>query len=109
MKNQHVYIGDWLTNSWIQVKCLNVPRFGHSCGKFTLFDGTDVVLVAGGQTGLKMASEVRRLEMYNFQVLTSVKFLSFLPPDTFRVKKKFSSCKTVFIYHYSELCIEVSV
>ena len=45
-----------------------MPRFGHACGKFTLFNGTEVVLVAGGQTGNKMASEIRRLEMYNFQV-----------------------------------------
>ena len=45
-----------------------MPRFGHACGKFTLFNGTEVVLVAGGQTGNKMASEIRRLEMYDFQV-----------------------------------------
>ena len=67
-RSRHVYIGDWLTNSWTEVNPLNVPRFGHACGKFTLFNGTEVVLVAGGQTGNKMASEIRRLEMYNFQV-----------------------------------------
>ena len=76
-RSRHVYIGDWLTNSWTEVNPLNVPRFGHACGKFTLFNGTEVVLVAGGQTGNKMASEIRRLEMYNFQVNCSNNFESY--------------------------------
>ena len=80
-RSRHVYIGDWLTNSWTEVNPLNVPRFGHACGKFTLFNGTEVVLVAGGQTGNKMASEIRRLEMYNFQTDTWTLLNQSVPGD----------------------------
>ena len=58
-----------------------MPRFGHACGKFTLFNGTEVVLVAGGQTGNKMASEIRRLEMYNFQTDTWTLLNQSVPGD----------------------------
>ena len=88
-RSRHVYIGDWLTNSWTEVNPLNVPRFGHACGKFTLFNGTEVVLVAGGQTGNKMASEIRRLEMYNFQVNCSNNFESYKAACSFKSLKGF--------------------
>lgn len=47
-----------------------MPRYGHVCGKFALSNGNEIVVVAGGQTGNKMASEIRRLEIYDIDVKT---------------------------------------
>ena len=45
-----------------------MPRYGHSCGKFTLNNGTEVIIVAGGQTGTNMASKIRHIEVFDIQV-----------------------------------------
>ena len=58
-KKQRVYKGQIGAENWTELPNLKVPRKGHSCGKFTLRNGTQVVIVAGGETGSKMASDVR--------------------------------------------------
>lgn len=65
LKFKHVYLSDWLGHSWQELEPLSVPRFGHSCGLFTLANGTQVVVVAGGQTGNHMSSQIRHVEIFN--------------------------------------------
>ena len=67
-QKRHVYIGNLSSNTWEEIQPLNVPRFGHSCGKFTFTNGTEVIIVAGGRTGNTMASKIRHIEILNLQV-----------------------------------------
>ena len=47
----------------------NLPIFTqHICGKYTLKNGTEVIIVAGGETGSKMASNIRLIEVLNLEV-----------------------------------------
>ena len=68
-KSQHVYLGQIGSDEWIELPNLIVPRKGHSCGKYRYDNGTQVVIVAGGETGSKMASDVRLIEVFNTETL----------------------------------------
>ena len=66
-RSQHVYQGQIGSDTWIELPSLIVPRKGHTCGKYKLDNGTQVVVVAGGKTGSKMASNVRLIEVFNLE------------------------------------------
>ena len=66
-RSQHVYQGQIGSDTWIELPSLIVPRKGHTCGKYKLDNGTQVVVVAGGKTGTKMASNVRLIEVFNLE------------------------------------------
>ncbi len=68
MKSRHVFTGSWLGDSWEEVDPINVKRFDHSCGNFRMSNGSDIVVVAGGQTGSNVASKIRHIETYNLEV-----------------------------------------
>ena len=68
LRSRHTYVVDLNQKTWREVGNLHVPRYGHSCGKFTLNNGTEVIIVAGGQTGTNMASKIRHIEVFDIQV-----------------------------------------
>ncbi len=69
LQSRNVFL--WKDSTWQQLNPLNIRRLGHACGRFTLQNGTEVVIVAGGETGHNMASDIRRIEIYNLQVRLS--------------------------------------
>lgn len=68
-QGRHVFKTSWLSGDWQELNPIQVPRFGHACGKFHLQNGTQVVIVAGGKTGSNSASKIRHIEMLNLEVL----------------------------------------
>ena len=68
LRSRHTYVVDLSQKTWREVGTLHVPRYGHACGKFTLNNGTEVIIVAGGQTGTNMASKIRHIEVFDIQV-----------------------------------------
>ena len=62
----------WTEDSYREGADLNVKRIEHSCGMFTDKSGKKFVVAAGGFTGFNELSNVKKIEMYDIEVLKKI-------------------------------------